>query len=154
MNGQKKYQLIHGKSGGNTESNIAGQTAPNVYQNEINSPATNKTVNAKVGLMYVSDYMYAIPQDKWTLYGFYNGKPSRDYRAAIGVNWMYMGLYEWTLAPQTDNSDHAFYVGYKGSVDEYLGVYNGHAVRPVLYLKSTIAYVSGSGTISSPILIN
>ncbi|MBD8922407.1 hypothetical protein EGR52_03160 [bacterium] len=75
-------------------------------------------------------------------------------------NWMYMGLNEWTLAPETDYSYIAFFVFYNGLVNSS-GVYNvggnnitAVGVRPVHYLKSTIAYVSGSGTISSPILIS
>ncbi len=145
------------KVGGNTWSNIAEQTAPNTYQNEINSPATNKTVTAKVGLMYVSDYMYAVPQDKWNLYG-YNNNSSRDYRAAIGVNWMYMGLLEWTLAPGAGSSNIAFGVDSSG-VACYADVrHNGvgndsFGVRPVLYLKSTIGYGGGSGTAAKPILV-
>ena len=139
------------KVGGNTWSNIAEQTAPNAYQNEINSPATNKTVNAKVGLMYVSDYMYAVPQDKWTLYG-YNSNSSSDYRAAIGVNWMYMGLYEWILAPPTNNSNYAFNVNGDGNM--YVGTVSSCvATRPVFYLKSTISYAGGSGDSAKPILV-
>ena len=139
------------KVGGNTYDNIRAQTAPTAYQNEINSPATNKTVNAKVGLMYVSDYMYAVPQDKWTLYGS-NIYSSRDYRAAIGVNWMYMGLREWTLTPCTDYSNNAFNVHESGTVD-YYNVKLDYAARPVLYLKSTIGYGGGSGTIDSPYIL-
>ena len=139
------------KVGGDTWDNIAGQTAPNAYQNEINKPATDKTVNAKVGLMYVSDYMYAVPQDKWTLYGYNNA--SMDYRAAIGVNWMYMGLIEWTLAPLTDGSNYAFGVNDDGSVVISHVTANAFGMRPVLYLKSTIGYGGGSGTAAKPILV-
>ena len=140
------------KVGGNTWSNIGEQTAPTAYQNEINNPATNKTVNAKVGLMYVSDYMYAVPQDKWNLYG-YNNNSSSDYRAAIGVNWMYMGLIEWTLAPRTDLSNLAFTVYDDGHVDGGRVDISAFGVRPVLYLKSTIGYGGGSGTAAKPILV-
>ena len=143
------------KVGGNTYNNISEQTAPNAYQNEINSPATNKTVNAKVGLMYVSDYGYAASSSSWsTVLSSYNNAN------VTANNWMYMGLNEWTLAPETDYSYIAFFVFYNGLVNSS-GVYNvggnnitAVGVRPALYLKSTIAYVSGSGTISSPILIN
>ncbi len=137
------------KVGGNTYNNISKQTAPNAYQNEINSPATNKTVKAKVGLMYVSDYGYAVEPSAWgtTLYNY-------DSIGITNKSWMYMGLVEWTLAPRTDVSDHAFRVNYGGYVTHNLVNINTLGVRPVLYLKSTIAYVSGSGTISSPILIS
>ena len=72
------------KVGGNTWANIGTQPAKTAYQNEIVSPVTtnstdNKTeYSAKIGLMYVSDYMYAAPQDKWTLVG--HGSETTDYR--------------------------------------------------------------------------
>ncbi len=136
------------KVGGNTWDNIAGQTAPNAYQNEINSPATNKTVNAKVGLMYVSDYGYAASSSTWsTALSSYNNAN------VTANNWMYMGLYEWTLAPQADGSNYAFIVSNTGYVD-HSGVRNrAYGVRPVLYLKSTISYAGGSGTAAKPILV-
>ena len=133
------------KVGGNIWDNIAGQTAPNAYQNEINSPATNKTVNAKVGLMYVSDYGYAASSSSWST-------TLNNYNNVIANNWMYMGLYEWTLAPRTDNSNGAFFVYDTGYVS-YHYVYNHGAARPVLYLKSTIGYGGGSGTAAKPILV-
>ena len=136
------------KVGGNTYSNITKQTAPNAYQNEINSPATNKTVNAKVGLMYVSDYGYAASSNYWsTALSSYNNANVK------ANNWMYMGLYEWTLTPRVVASDGAFIVNDAGDVSyRYVDAYN--AVRPVLYLKSTIGYGGGSGTAAKPILVN
>ena len=132
---------------GNTYSNIADQTAPNAYQNEINSPATNKTVNAKVGLMYVSDYGYAASSSSWsTALSSYNNAN------VTANNWMYMGLYEWTLAPRSDTSNRAFHVYGAGDVDGN-GVSSLNAVRPVLYLKSTIGYGGGNGTAAKPILV-
>ena len=140
------------KVGGNTWSNIGLQTAPTAYQNEINSPATNKTVNAKVGLMYVSDYGYAVEPSAW-------GTTLSNYES-IGItnkSWIYMGLREWTLAPQADISSYVFYVYEKGDVnnDYVYGNYEnaGYAARPVLYLKSTIGYGGGSGTAAKPILV-
>ena len=141
------------KVGGNTWTNIGTQTAPTAYQNEINKLATDKTVNAKVGLMYVSDYGYAASSSSWsTALNRYNNAN------VIANNWMYMGLYEWTLAPRTDYSNYAFYVLSAGNVSGYGYVYNNnvstyYAVRPVLYLKSTIGYGGGSGTAAKPILV-
>ncbi|MBD8923562.1 hypothetical protein EGR52_09160 [bacterium] len=137
------------KVGGNTYDNITGQTAPNAYQNEINSQATDKTVNAKVGLMYVSDYGYAASSNYWsTILEYYDN-------ANVKVNnWMYMGLIEWTLAPQTGTSYNAFYVDGDGYVTDTDVINYTFAVRPVLYLKSTISYGGGSGTAAKPILVN
>ncbi len=141
------------KVGGNTRDNIVGQTVPTTYQNEINSPATNKTVNAKVGLMYVSDYGYAASSSSWSI-----ALNSYNNANVIANNWMYMGLYDWTLAPQTDYSNAAFIVNITGDgVDCYVyddSVNISMAVRPVLYLKSSTSYVSGDGTMSKPFIIN
>ncbi len=134
------------KVGGNTWSNIGTQTAPTAYQNEINSPETNKTVNAKVGLMYVSDYGYAASSSSWST-------ALSSYNNVIANNWMYMGLIEWTLAPQMDNSDTAFAVGFGGVVNNGGNVSANLAARPVLYLKSTIGYGGGSGDAAKPILV-
>ena len=147
------------KVGGNTWANIGTQPANTAYQNEIVNPVTtnsqdNKTeYSAKIGLMYVSDYMYAVPQDKWTLVGF-DSNASKDYRAATSVNWMYMGLVEWTLSRNANDSSRAFRVYDTGNVDSYFVGNYAYAVRPVFSLTSSVNYVSGSGTATDPILVN
>ena len=135
------------KVGGNTSSNIYNVTAPNAYTNEITSPAEGTTYDAKVGLIYVSDYGYAAAPSAWTttLYNY-------DGSSVTSVNWMYMGLYDWTISRRSDYSSNAFRVNYDGNVNDY-NVYNLSAVRPVLYLASETAYAGGSGTAGSPILI-
>jgi len=147
------------KVGGNTWANIGTQPAKTAYQNEINNPVTTNSqdnateLKAKIGLMYVSDYMYAAPQDKWTLVG-YNSDASKDYRAATSVNWMYMGLVEWTLSRNADGSNNAFDVDNTGYVNgHHVGGY-AYGVRPVFNLSSSVNYVSGSGTAADPIRIN
>ena len=134
------------KVGGNTYSNIIEQTASNAYQNEINK-SDQIEVNAKVGLMYVSDYGYAVSFSSWSTRLEY-------YNEVIANNWMYMGLREWTLAPQADSSNIAFSLYDRGHVnDNYVNKFT-YAVRPVFYLKSKIVYGGGSGTAAKPILIN
>ena len=148
------------KVGGNTWANIGTQPAKTAYQNEIVNPVTtnsqdNKTeYSAKIGLMYVSDYMYAAPQDKWTLVGYNSSDASKDYRAATSVNWMYMGLYEWTFSRDADRSDSAFHVYSTGYVSSYRVGDRAYGVRPVFSLTSSVNYVSGSGTAADPILVN
>ena len=145
------------KVGGNTWANIGTQPAKTAYQNEIVSPVTTNTTDnattysAKVGLMYVSDYMYAAPQDKWTLVG--NGSATTDYRAATSVNWMYMGLLEWTISRYADKAYLVFIVNGVGSVN-YDFANGALALRPVFSLTSSVNYVSGSGTAADPIVIN
>ena len=148
------------KVGGNTWANIGTQPAKTAYQNEIVNPVTtysqdNATeLKAKIGLMYVSDYMYAAPQDKWTLVGYNSSDASKDYRASTSVNWMYMGLYEWTISRNAGSSNRAFYVANTGYVNRsYVGNL-AYGVRPVFNLTSSVNYVSGSGTAADPIVVN
>ena len=143
------------KVGGNTYINIYSQPAKTAYQNEINNPvATNSQDNAteyraKIGLMYASDYGFAAAPSAWTTQlSSYNGEAIKN------VNWMYMGLYEWTISRRADYSSIAFYVIFTGSVgSNNVGNY-AYGVRPVFYLSSSVNYVSGSGTAADPILVN
>ena len=143
------------KVGGNTYANIQGAIPSVAYQNEIVSPVTTNTTDskteykAKVGLMYASDYGFAAAQSAWTsILDDYN-------RAAIkSVNWMYMGLEDWTISRNAVNSNCAFLVGIDGSVYDYFDVYGHFGVRPSFNLESAITYVSGSGSAVDPILIH
>ena len=141
------------KVGGNTYSNIYSKTPSVVYQNEIVSPVTTNTTDnateytAKIGLMYVSDYGFAAEPSAWTLtMGNYNNT------TATSTNWMYMGLYEWTISRRADDSGGAFRVVSGGGVGGD-GVNGNDAVRPSFNLESSITYASGSGTQSDPIRI-
>ena len=146
------------KVGGNTLENIGEQPAKTAYQNEVVNPVTTNSqdkkteYSAKVGLMYVSDYMYAAPQDKWTLVG--NGSATTDYRAATSVNWMYMGLHEWTISRNAGYSYYAFFVVDTGYVTYNIVSSHAFGVRPVFNLSFSVNYVSGSGTAADPILVN
>ena len=148
------------KVGGNTYAKIRDAVLSVVYQNEIVNPVTTNSqdnateLKAKIGLMYVSDYGFAAAPSSWTTnLGFYN------IEAIKSVNWMYMGLYEWTISRNADNSDSVFGIDNTGFVG---GMYVGSgglaiyadAVRPVFSLTSSVNYVSGSGTAADPISIN
>ena len=142
------------KVGGNTWANIGTQPAKTAYQNEIVSPVTTNTTDnattysAKVGLMYVSDYGFAAAPSAWTAnLDTYNGEAIKN------VNWMYMGLYEWTISRYAGSDYLAFGVYSTGSVSYNIATYV-LALRPVFYLASSVNYVSGSGTAADPIVVN
>ena len=152
------------KVGGNTSANIYSKTPSVAYQNEVVNPVTTNTTDgkteysAKIGLMYASDYGFAAAQSAWTAnLNTYNDEAIKN------VNWMYMGLYEWTISRRAAVSNSAFYVANGGFVhfnDVYHNdllpdrVGNGFGVRPSFNLESSITYVSGDGTQDSPIIIN
>ena len=141
------------KVGGNTFDNIGSSVPSIAYQNEIVAPAENTTYDAKIGLMYVSDYGFAASPSAWTttLYN-YDGNDAKG-TSIKTINWMYMGYYDWMISRYSDYSNRAFVVTYDGYVNSYsVGYFGG--VRPSFNLLSSITYVSGSGSAVDPILIN
>ena len=143
------------KVGGNTYANIANQPAKTAYQNEIVNPVTTNSKDnateyfAKIGLMYASDYGFAAAPSAWTAnLNTYNGEAIKN------VNWMYMGLYEWTISRNEDDAYLVFRVTSPGNVNSYNVDYDAYGVRPVFNLSSSVNYVSGSGTATDPILVN
>ena len=140
------------KVGGNKWIKLGLVVSSVTYQNEIVNPdAANSTDNAieyedKIGLMYVSDYGFAAKPNDWT-------KVINSYSSAVNNNWMYMGVWEWTISRLSDYLNNALIVNYNGNVfDSYIG--SSSAVRPVFNLESSVTYVSGSGTQSDPILLS
>ena len=140
--------------GGITYNNGQKSNAKTAYNYEVgaNKDATT-TVISKIGLMYVSEYYYAASEDYWTLPGW--SSSGNDYRKSKNDNWLYTGLYEWTISRSSDDSGVAFDVYVTGDlsggvVDHSLG----GAVRPSLSLSSSIKFTSGKGTAVNPIRIN
>ena len=141
------------KVGGNRWENIGNQSAKTAYQNEIVNPVAilstdNATeYSAKIGLMYASDYGFAAAPSAWTTNLFsYGGEAIKN------VNWMYMGLMEWTISRGADNTSGVFNLFSSGNVNKSSAKYV-YGVRPVFSLKSSVNYVSGSGTAADPIRI-
>lgn len=94
-----------------------------------------------MGLMYLSDFVFASDIDSWSK----TFSENRENYANIN-NWISMGFNDWTISKYKIN-------------DVKLPVYIGNlietsAVRPTFYLVNSVSYVSGSGTISDPIRIN
>ncbi len=112
----------------------------------------------KVGLMYPSDYGYATSGGSSTnrnsclakeLYNW----DSSGYSDCKNNDWMYNGnIWQWTMSPRAAYSNYVFDVGNAGYVNGIIA-YNTLAGRPVVYLKSTIKVISGSGTTSSPYIL-
>ncbi len=130
---------------------VSGHTADGVtpkamYTAEItNATKTYGPSNgtSKIGLMYVSDYGFAAAPSAWT-------SNMSSYSSIASVNWMYMGLNEWTITPYSSHSFTVFclvYIGDQGTSSAY----SGFGIRPVLYLKASALYAGGSGTKDSPI---
>ena len=141
------------KVGGNTWANVGTSVPKTSYQNEIVAPAENTTYDAKIGLMYVTDYGFAASPSAWTTtLNNYDGNDAKG-TSIKTINWMYMGYYDWIISRNSDTSNYAFFVNYDGNVyNDRVSSYSG--VRPSFNLSSSITYVSGSGSAVDPILIN
>ena len=114
------------------------KTAANYYTQEI---ATHTTSTSKIGLMYASDWGYAIEGFTGVLGSSGSPQNSSD------KNWLFSNGYEWTMS--TYSSSYPLNVFYTGSLD-YDSTSVGGAARPVLYLKSNVYVVSGTGTKVDP----
>ena len=140
--------------GGMTRNSGAESNAKTAYDYEVGANKdASTTVTSKIGLMYVSEYYYAATPDYWTLPGHY---PSgNDYKTAINDNWMFTGLYEWTISRDSFDSFRAFLVYAGGYVFvDAVASSSGFAVRPSFSLSSSIKFTSGEGTAVNPIRIN
>ena len=121
----------------------------------------NDTVNRTttwegyVGLMYPSDYGYAVGGEARTNCLANTNLYNYDTNNCYTNDWLYKtSTYQWTLSPYADSS-RAYYVFavYSGG---YVGGYNasdGISVRPALFLIPSIE-ISGEGTPSTPFTLS
>ena len=109
-----------------------------------NSGTYSSTTDAKIGLMYVSDYLYAS--------SYYASSDITDNENPYfgNKNWLYNGD-EWTLTPFSDELNYVKSIS-SGSVyasETFVPNY----VRPSFYLKSNVSISSGDGTFANPYII-
>ena len=131
---------------------VNGHTSWNSTAKEfLDSESRGRTYDAKIGLMYVSDYGFAADQSWWD-------RDVYDYENSSSSNWMYTGTNKWTITPQSGSTTSVFNINNYGfastnGVNSDSTNYNNLVVYPVFYLNSKVEYVSGSGTSSDPIRI-
>ena len=141
------------KVGGGSWANIGTSVPKTAYQYEVGSNSRPKTYEAKIGLMYVTDYYYGASSSAWTLVGYNSSDATKDYRAATSINWLYLGSDEWTISRTLDYSGTVFAV-MSGRLYNYDAGMGRYEVRPTFNLESSVTYISGIGTMSDPIRIN
>ena len=108
-----------------------GSSPTTTGKTQYDKEKTSQTsVTLKVGLMYASDYGYAMSS-------------TNDYKN----NWLFTKGNEWTMTAYSSSNP----VGLirSGGLN-YNYAYNGFAVRPVLYLKSNVYVISGDGSEGNP----
>ena len=148
----KKIATNTWKVGGGSWANIGKSVPATAYQYEVGSSASTTTYDAKIGLMYVTDYYYGASPSAWTLVG-YDSDATKDYRAAKTINWLYLGSYEWTISRLSGLTTNAISVNSTGYLS-FPTVTTSDAVRPSFNLLSSTTYVSGSGSMSDPVRVN
>ena len=100
-----------------------------LYKFVLKEKTSQTSTTLKIGLMYTSDYGYAM-----------NNGPKN--------NWLFTKGYEWTMTAYS--SSYPVGVDASGGLFGDVSAYNGFAVRPVLYLKSNVYVISGDGSEGNP----
>ena len=141
------------------ESSTFDDVTPSMfYKRERGTTVYNgrpTTWTGKIGLMYPSDYGYATSggttKDRAACLAkeLYNWSLS-DFSDCKGNDYLYnSSLYQWTLAPSSAVAYRVFYVDVGGGVGGNYAYY-AHAVRPALFLKSSILLDKGNGSLEEP----
>lgn len=125
------YMCERGQYEGCTNENLGGYSS---------------SINAKIGLMYVSDYLYAS--------GYYgsNSTTISNSNSFGSQNWLYNG-YEWTITPKPNSINRVFYIDRVGNIYNNFS-YFGFGIRPTFYLKSSVYVTGGTGTFDDPYTIS
>ena len=130
--------------GGMTSYNNTAKAFYNGERNNAGYGSNPTTYTDEIGLMYPSDFGYAASPDAWT-----NNLIDYSNSTITASNWLYMGLWEWTITPNSSSLDRVFRVHYNGNLHNYYA-YIGISARTVFYLESNVALQGGSGTSSDP----
>ena len=103
------------------------------------------SVTSKVGLMYLSDYLYAS--------GYYASTDTTTQGTQYfgNKNWLYKG-WEWTLTPYASDTYSVWDVSF-GYADNSYTAYAPRGSRPAFYLKSDIKISGGFGTYNNPYIL-
>ncbi len=150
MIGDTKYYL-GGYSNSKIQKDVMYQyerKIQNTTSNEFFYGTNPNSWVGKLGLMYASDYGYAVSDEcTQTLVNY-------DNAACKNNNWLYnIKVNEWIFPQFASYSNNAFTVNQDGPVG--INVVNNSqlAVRPVLYLKQDVKIIVGHGTSTDPYVL-
>ena len=104
-----------------------------------------------VGLMYPSDYGYAVGGSVRNICLSQNLHTYND-NSCKENDWLYLTTTEWTATPRSDHAYYAFNVNGNGYL-YFSSAYNTYAIRPVVYLNSNIKKTGGIGSSVDPFTI-
>ena len=107
--------------------------------------------DTKIGLLYVSDYGYAASPTSWKINNLYN----YDNATILASNWLFRttnSSHEWTISNAANYSTRAYRINASGVIGRD-STSNAYTIRPVMYLNSSVMYVSGDGKGNNPYII-
>lgn len=162
---ENKIYAMNWQAGGMDYQYGHESNALNAYKYELGELQANSKIveNTKIGLMYVTDYYYATLPIYWSKKGGFDWSigdktmENGDYRLAIWDNWIWSGDHILTMTPQTKGGlTTAYNVDYGGGMasGNVKGTTSISVIKPVFYLNSNVEYVSGSGRVTDPFIIN
>ena len=148
--GTEKIAAVQWQIGGIDSREFVNQQVPYLYNLELGNNKTSRLSSpTKIGLMYVSDYLYAAPKEKWTLCGYNRVDLSQDYSKAYKEDWIYNKDFPWTISRDTA-MPNVYIVHSRGSIANTGEMSDTNTVRPTFYLSSDVTISSGNGTSSAP----
>lgn len=107
------------------------------------------SLNAKIGLMYISDYGYAVQSTNCSRDTTLNSYGSK---ICTLNNWLYGVGEEWVFTHKSIEDNINFYFDATGNIS-LMHSFAANAVRPVLYLDSSVYVLDGDGSESDPYII-
>ncbi len=136
-----------------TKYYLGGWSLSSIYPNQIYEKERETAVytgrpttwTGKIGLMYPSDYGYAVDLSKCQV-SLDNYKNSE----CTSNNWLFNNNALWLLITWNVYSSDAWYVIQSGSVIRGTSVYIKFNVYPVLHLDAEVKIESGDGSSSNP----
>lgn len=144
---------------GMTGSEVTSATSPVFYEYERflgvggNKGAYAEEITAPIGLLYSSDYGYAMYagasettciNDATVMY--------EEYLNCEQYDWLYMNGAQWTITPRSDSNRISLSIVVSGNV-RTPGFNNNLRVRPTLYLEASVKNAGGSGTAEDPYIL-
>ena len=127
----------------------ANYTAEVFYAGERDSTSVysgnTASITGYIGLMYASDYGYSVLSTscaRTTNLGGYGTS------VCGGSSWLKKETYDWTVTHYISSS-YSFNLYYSAILISS-NARSGFATRPVLYLKSNVQKIGGSGTMTDP----
>lgn len=129
---------------GGIDEKYLSQTGKNIATMEVGDSKNNGVViNAKIGIIYLSDYIYAGDSSNKTNYGKSITKTN---------NWLFLNN-SWFITRNTIASDIKVYSLNSAGAIISSSPTEVKNVRPAFYLKNNVRLVSGTGKSTDPYVI-